>query len=66
MLLRAYLAHLRARNLSPKTIKATEEYLRLFLHRHDPLTASKRDLETYLGAWLLGASRRPCGPPGGI
>ncbi len=49
MLLRAYLAHLRARNLSPKTIKATEEYLRLFLHRHDPLTASKRDLETYLG-----------------
>jgi site-specific recombinase XerD len=47
--LRAYLAHLRARNLSPKTIKATEEYLRLFLHRHDPLTVTKRDIELYLG-----------------
>ena len=49
MLLHAYLSHLRARNLSPKTIKATEEYLRLFLHEHDPLTVSKRDIETYLG-----------------
>jgi site-specific recombinase XerD len=47
--LRSYLFHLRARNLSPKTIKATEEYLRLFLHRHDPLTVSKRDIELYLG-----------------
>jgi len=47
--LRSYLFHLRARNLSLKTIKATEEYLRLFLHRHDPLTASKRDIEVYLG-----------------
>ena len=49
MHLRSYLFHLRARNLSPKTIKATEEYLRLFLHRHDLLTASKRDIEVYLG-----------------
>ena len=49
MHLRTYLFHLRARNLSPKTIKATEEYLRLFLHRHDPLTATKRDIEVYLG-----------------
>ena len=49
MHLRSFLLHLRARNLSPKTIKATEEYLRLFLHRHDPLTASKRDVELYLG-----------------
>lgn len=49
MHLRSYLFHLRARNLSPKTIKATEEYLRLFLHRHDPLTVSKRDIELYLG-----------------
>lgn len=49
MHLRSYLFHLRARNLSPKTIKATEEYLRLFLHRHDPLTVTKRDIEVYLG-----------------
>jgi integrase len=47
--LRSYLFHLRARNLSPTTIKATEEYVRLFLHRHDPLTATKRDVELYLG-----------------
>jgi len=46
--LRSYLFHLRTRNLSPKTIKATGEYLRLFLHRHDPLTATKRDIEVYL------------------
>ena len=37
MHLRSYLFHLRARNLSPQTIKATEEYLRLFLKQHDPL-----------------------------
>ena len=49
MHLRSYLFHLRARNLSPTTIKATEEYLRLFLNRHDPLAASKRDIEVYLG-----------------
>ena len=49
MHLRSYLFHLRARNLSPKTIKATEEYLWLFLQGHDPLTATKRDLEVYLG-----------------
>jgi integrase/recombinase XerC len=49
MFLRSYVFHLRARNLSPRTIKATEEYLRPFLALHDPLEASKRDIETYLG-----------------
>ena len=49
MILRAYLFHLRARNLSPRTIKATEEYIRVFLQRHDPLTATRRDIEVWLG-----------------
>jgi integrase/recombinase XerC len=49
MFLRSYIFHLRARNLSPRTIKATEEYLRPFLRLHDPLTATKRDIESYLG-----------------
>jgi integrase/recombinase XerC len=49
MFLRSYVFHLRARNLSPRTIKATEEYLRPFLALHDPLRVSKRDIETYLG-----------------
>ena len=48
MVLRAYLFHLRARNLSPRTIKATEEYLRLFFAACDPLTADKRTIENYL------------------
>jgi integrase/recombinase XerC len=49
MFLRSYVFHLRARNLSPRTIKATEEYLRPFLALHDPLNVSKRDIEVYLG-----------------
>ncbi len=49
MILRAYLFHLRARNLSPRTIKATEEYLRVFLAHHDPLTTTRRDIEVWLG-----------------
>ena len=49
MFLRSYAFHLRARNLSPRTIKATEEYLRPFLACHDPLAVSKRDIEMYLG-----------------
>jgi site-specific recombinase XerD len=48
MILRAYMFHLRARNLSPATVKATEEYLRPFIACHDPLTATRRDIETYL------------------
>lgn len=49
MVLRSYLFHLRARNLSPRTIKATEEYLSAFLRSHDPLTTTKRHIEVYLG-----------------
>ena len=48
-LLRSYLFHLRARNLSPRTVKATEEYLRPFLSLHDPLRTSQKDLRGYLG-----------------
>jgi site-specific recombinase XerD len=48
MILRAYMFHLRARNLSPATVKATEEYLRPFIACHDPLTVTRRDIETYL------------------
>jgi site-specific recombinase XerD len=49
MILRAYIFHLRARNLSPATVKATEEYIRPFIAVHNPLTANRRDIETYLG-----------------
>ena len=49
MYLRSYVFHLRARNLSPRTIKATEEFLRPFLKTHDPLTVTKRDIEIWLG-----------------
>ena len=49
MLLQSYLFHLRARNLSPATLKATEEYLRPFLAIHEPLEISRRDIENYLG-----------------
>ena len=49
MLLATYVFHLRARNLSPATIKATQEYLRPFLAVHDPMEASKTDCEAYLG-----------------
>ncbi len=49
MQLTSYLFHLRARNLSPRTIKATEEYLRPFLSSNDALTASRNDIEAWLG-----------------
>lgn len=51
MILESYLFHLRARNLSPRTIKATREYLAPFLARHDPLTVTRRDVEGYLAAF---------------
>lgn len=57
MILESYLFHLRARNLSPRTIKATREYLAPFLARHDPLTVSRRDVEGYLAS--LAARCRP-------
>ncbi len=48
MQLASYLFHLRARNFSPRTIKATEEYLRPFLEQHDPLRATREDVEQWL------------------
>ena len=39
MYLRGFVSHLRARKLSVRTIKATEEYLRPFLAAYDPLVA---------------------------
>ena len=36
MVLRAYLFHLRARNLSHRTIKEAKRYLRLFFATCDP------------------------------
>jgi len=50
MVLQSYIFHLRARNLSPRTIKVTEEYLRLFIAQHDPFSATRRDIEAYLGS----------------
>ena len=49
MLLRSYLFHLQARNLSPRTVKATAEYLRPFLSLHDPMTCTQDNLKAYLG-----------------
>jgi site-specific recombinase XerD len=49
MQLTSYLFYLRARNLSPKTIKVTEEYLKPFLKNNDPLKATRADIEMWLG-----------------
>jgi hypothetical protein len=48
MLLNSYLFHLKARNLSPRTVKAASEYISLFIRVCDPLTATKRDIEVFL------------------
>ena len=50
MYVHTYLFHLKARNLSPATLKTTEEFLRPFLALHDPLETSKKDCEAYLAA----------------
>jgi integrase len=49
VILRSYEFHLRAKNQSPTTIKSTLEYLAPFLAVYDPRTASKRDIEAWLG-----------------
>ena len=49
MYLKTFTFHLRARNLSPRTIIATQDYLRPFLATHDPLQVTRRDIEDYLG-----------------
>ena len=48
MIVSSYLFHLRARNFSAHTIKAAKDYLTPFVACHDPLTATKRDIEQYL------------------
>jgi hypothetical protein len=50
MLLNSYLFHLRARNLSPRTVKAAQDYLSQFLATKDPLTATKREVEEFMAA----------------
>ena len=37
MHLQSYLFHLRARNLSPRTIKTAGEFISQFLNTHEPL-----------------------------
>jgi integrase/recombinase XerC len=44
-----YLFHLKARNLAPSTIKAAGEFLRPFERVNDPLTATKIEIQNYLG-----------------
>jgi site-specific recombinase XerD len=48
MLLQSYLFHLKARKLSPRSVKAARQYLSQFLRFFDPLTSSKPDLEGFL------------------
>lgn len=48
MHLQSYLFHLRARNLSPRTIKTAGEFISQFLNTHDPLTSTKRDIQGFL------------------
>ena len=48
MLLNSYLFHLKARNLSPRTVNAASEYISLFIRVCDPLTATKQDIEMFL------------------
>jgi integrase/recombinase XerC len=48
MLLKTFSFHLRARNQSPRTIKATLDYLKPFLKERDPLTVTRHDVEIYL------------------
>ena len=48
MTIESFKFHLRARNLSPRTIKATEDDLRPFLAICDPLEATQRNVEAYL------------------
>lgn len=57
MILRSYEFHLRAKNLSPATIKAAREYLSPFLAVHDPYKTTIREVE----AWLADMSTR-CKP----
>lgn len=57
MILPTFTFHIRTRNLSPRTITATPDYLRPFLSLHDPHTTTRRDIENYLSE--LAGSCRP-------
>lgn len=48
MIVESFKFHLRARNMSPTTIKAAEDYLRPFLATCDPLKVTQRNVEAYL------------------
>jgi integrase/recombinase XerC len=48
VLLNSYLFHLKTRNLSASTIKAAEDFLRPFTSSHDPLNASRHEIEGFL------------------
>ena len=50
VILEQYRFHMRARNLSPRTIEAAEDYLKPFLAANDPFVVTKADLEQYLAA----------------
>ena len=48
MPLSSYLFNLKTRNLSPATIQAAEGFLRPFVRVHDPLVATRHDIEHFL------------------
>jgi site-specific recombinase XerD len=50
VILEQYRFHMRARNLSPRTIEAAGDYLKPFLAAYDPFVVTKADLEQYLAA----------------
>ena len=66
MLLNSYLFHLKARNLSPRTVKAASEYISLFIRVCDPLTATKRDIEMFCQISLNLADPQRSRPTGAI
>lgn len=49
MLVDGYLFHLKTRNLAPSTIRAAGEFLRPFERATDPLSASKIEIQEFLG-----------------
>ena len=53
MIIESFKFHLRARNLSPRTIKTPRDYLRPFLATCDPLEATQRNVEAYLAEMTI-------------
>ena len=56
MYLKTFTFHLRARNLSPHTILATEDYLRPFLATRDPLQVTRHDSDKRVKNTQKGAA----------